>query len=213
MRSGVQLPIFSLLLVLVALVFLGLLHRVLDRMRLTKGQALAILILMLVGGFLPDIMLGRGLAFNIGGALIPLGVSVYLLVTADTGLEKIRGLLAAVIAALAVWFLETVALPGQPGVARLDIDPLYLPPLVAGLTAYLLGRSRRAAFIGGVLGILLLDMGMWAFNLLTAAPLGMVVLGGGGVFGSTVVAGVFAVLLAELIGEVRERLRGGPAHA
>ncbi|AZK59179.1 hypothetical protein Daudx_0626 [Candidatus Desulforudis audaxviator] len=111
------------------MVFLGLLHRVLDRMRLTKGQALAVLALMLVGGFLPDIALGQGLAFNIGGALILLGVGVYLLVTADSGLEKLRGVLAAVIAALAVWILE-VLLPGQPGVGRLDIDPLYLPPLV-----------------------------------------------------------------------------------
>ncbi len=201
-----------ILMTLLAMVFLGLLHRVLDRMRLTKGQALAVLGLMLVGGFAPDIVLGRGLAFNVGGALIPLGVSVYLLATADSRLEKIRGMLAAVIAALAVWSLELL-LPGQPGVGWLDIDPLYLPPLVAGLVAYLLGRSRRAAFIGGVLGIILLDTGLWAWNLIAGRPMGTVVLGGGGVFGAVVVAGVFAVLLAELIGEIRERLKGGPANA
>lgn len=214
MRAGLlfQSPAVILLLLLLALVFLGLLHRVLDRMRLTKGQALAILGLMLVGGFLPDVALGRGFAFNIGGALIPLGVSLYLLATADTGLEKARGLLAAVATALVVWGLETV-LPAQPGAGRLDIDPLYLPPLVAGLTAYLLGRSRRAAFIGGVLGIVLLDAAFWARSALLGVPTGPVVLGGGGVFGATVVAGVFAVLLAELIGEVRERLAGGPARA
>jgi uncharacterized membrane protein len=201
-----------LLLVLLALVYFGLLHRVLDRMRLTRWQALAVLGLMLVGGLLPDMVLGRGLAFNLGGALIPLGVCAYLLATADTRLEKVRGLLAAVIAAAVVWGLETV-LPGQPGAGRLDVDPLYLPPLVAGLAAYLLGRSRRAAFIGGVLGILLLDFGYWVRNLATGLPAGTVVLGGGGVFGATAVAGVFAVLLAEVVGEIRERLKGGPAHA
>ncbi|MEW6457988.1 MAG: DUF1614 domain-containing protein [Bacillota bacterium] len=201
-----------LLLVLLALVFLGLLHRVLDRMRLTKRQALVILGLMLVGGFLPDVALGRGLAFNFGGALVPLGVSAYLLATADTGLEKARGLLAAAATALVVGGLETV-LPAQPGAGRLDIDPLYLPPLAAGLTAYVLGRSRRAAFIGGVLGIVLLDAGVWARSVLLGASTGPVVLGGGGAFGATVVAGVFAVLLAELVGEVRERLGGGPARA
>jgi uncharacterized membrane protein len=206
-----QSPAVILLLLLLALVFLGLLHRVLDRMRLTKRQALAVLGLMLVGGFLPDIALGRGFAFNIGGALVPLGVSVYLLATADTGLEKARGLLAALAAALVVWGLETV-LPAQPGAGRMDIDPLYVPPLVAGLTAYLLGRSRRAAFIGGVLGLSLLDTGLWARSALLGAPTGPVVLGGGGVFGAAVVAGVFAVLLAELIGEIRERLGGGPAR-
>lgn len=213
MRSGMLLQPFALtvLLGLMALVFLGLLHRVLDRMRLTKWQALVLLGLMLLGGFLPDVVLGRALAFNIGGALVPLGVCVYLLATADTGLEKVRGLLAAVGVAVVVWGLETV-LPAQPGAGRLDLDPLYLPPLVAGLVAYLLGRSRRAAFIGGVLGIFLLEGGLWAYNLAAGVPMGTVVLGGGGVFGAMVVAGVLAVLLAELIGEIRERLRGGPAH-
>lgn len=200
-----------ILMALLALVFLGLLHRVLDRMRLTKGQALVILGLMLLGGFLPTIVPGRGLALNVGGALIPLGVCVYLLATADTALEKLRGLLAAVVAAVVLWGLEVV-LPGQPGIGRFDIDPLYMPPLVAGLVAYLLGRSRRAAFIGGVLGVFLLDLGFWLWNVAAGLPLGPVVLGGGGVFGAMVVAGVFAVLLAELIGEIHERLGGGPAH-
>ncbi len=145
------------------------------------------------------------------GAPAPLGVVVYLLVTADTRLEKVRGLLAAVLAAAAVWGLEIV-LPGQPGAGRFDIDPLYLPALAAGLTAYLLGRSRRSAFIGGVLGILLLDFGSWVRNFAAGLPAGVTVLGGGGVLGAAVVAGVFAVLLAEAVGEIRERLKGGPAR-
>jgi len=63
-----------------------------------------------------------------------------------------------------------------------------------------------------VLGIILLDVGLWVWNLAAGTPMGPVVLGGGGVFGTVVVSGVFTVLLTELIGEIRERLRGGPAH-
>lgn len=135
-----------------------------------------------------------------------------MLATADTTLEKTRGVLAGVIAAAVIWGLEAI-LPGQPGVGRFDIDPIYLPPLVAGLVAYLLGRSRRAAFTGGVLGVFLLDVGQWLWHQVAGMPAGRVVLGAGGVFGATVIAGVFAVLLAEVIGEVRERLGGGPARA
>ena len=69
------------LIVLTALIYLGFLHRVLDRMRLTKtrfaystGHA---------GGRFYSISIYAGLSLNIGGALIPVGVAVYLIVTAD----------------------------------------------------------------------------------------------------------------------------------
>ena len=66
-----DLGLLSLLIVTI-LIYLGFLHRVLDRMRLTKLQALAILLSMLVAGFLPNIHIYAGLSVNIGGALIPL---------------------------------------------------------------------------------------------------------------------------------------------
>ena len=37
-----------------------------------------------------------------------------------------------------------------------------------------------------------------------------VALGGAGIFDTVVIAGIVAVLLAELFGEIRERLHGGP---
>lgn len=36
------------------------------------------------------------------------------------------------------------------------------------------------------------------------------IIGGGGAFDAIVIAGLLAVLLAEFIGETRERLQGGP---
>jgi hypothetical protein len=42
---------------------------------------------------------------------------------------------------------------------------------------------------------------------------GLVSFGGAGVFDVVVLAGVLAVLLAEVVGEIRERLQGGPRAA
>jgi hypothetical protein len=90
------------------------------------------------------------------------------------------------------------------------IDPIYLYPLVAGVMGYLAGRSRRGAFIAAVLGVMFLDMTQYVYLLRENLP-GQVYMGGGGAFDSMILAGVFAVLLAEVIGEARERLQGGPS--
>ena len=125
--------------------------------------------------------------------------------------EKVRGLIAALVTAALVWALDRF-LPLEPGFVYADIDPLYVPPIVAGLVGYLLGRSRRASFIGGVLGVILADLVVWGENFIAGRP-GPVTLGAAGIFGGTVVAGTLAVLLAETVGEIRERLGGGPDHA
>ena len=197
------------LLVVTALVFLGFLHRVLDRMRLTKVQALVILIAMLVAGFLPNISLYGGLSINIGGALIPIAVAVYLIVTADAAAEKRRALITSGVVAVLVFLSEKI-LPLEPGALGFDIDPLFLPAIIAAATAYILGRSRRSAFVGGIFGVILTDVFAWVENLVFYQLHVPIVLGSTGVFGAAVIAGMGAVLLAELVGEILERLQGGP---
>lgn len=197
------------LLIVTALLYLGFLHRVLDRMRLTKIEALVILLAMLVAGFLPDISIYRGLSINVGGALIPVAVALYLIFTADEAAEKRRALLTSGVVAILV-FASDKLLPLEPGAAGFDIDPLFIPAILAAITAYLLGRSRRSAFIGGVFGVILTDLFAWGENLLFLQPDVPVVMGSTGVFGAAVIAGMGAVLLAELVGEILERLQGGP---
>lgn len=197
------------LIAVTALVYLGFLHRVLDRMRLTKMQALFILLAMLGAGFLPNIPIYAGLSINIGGALIPIAVAVYLIVTADEAQEKRRALITAGVVAVLVFFSEKI-LPLEPGALGFDLDPLFVPAVLAAITAYILGRSRRAAFIGGVLGVILTDLFAWTENLIRSQLNIPIVLGSTGVFGAAVIAGMGAVLLAELVGEILERLQGGP---
>lgn len=191
-----------------ALIYLGFLHRVLDRMRLTKKQALVILLAMLAAGFLPNIPLVGGLSVNIGGALVPVGVAVYLIVTADEAVEKRRALLTSGVVAVTTFFSEKILpLHGDFG---FDVDPLFVPAIIAAITAYALGRSRRAAFVGGVFGVILTDILAWSENLFFYQLHVPIVLGSTGVFGAAVISGMGAVLLAELVGEILERLQGGP---
>ena len=191
---------FFVLSALAVLVLLGVGQRVLDKMRLRDRTALVLIAAMFVGGLIPDIDLGL-VRLNIGGALIPLGVCVYLLATADEGVERARGLIGAVLTSAIVYTLGRV-LPSEP--ENITLDPLYVSGLVGGIVGYALGRSRRAAFLSGVLGVLLADVisgvTVWASG--TAQQL---VLGGAGLFDSAVISGLIAVLLAELIGEARER--------
>jgi uncharacterized membrane protein len=193
------------------LILFGLSQRVLDRMRLTNAQAVAVL-LLIIGGSFVDIPLWRGdiqVTVNVGGALIPLCLAVYLLVKAGTVRERVRAVAAALLTAGIIYLTGTVLMTGDLYDRFALLDPLYIYPLAAGLVAYLLGRSRRASFVAAVLGVLLTDVIHWIWLMVTRTP-GDVYFGGGGGLDAIVLSAVFAVVLAELIGEFRERLQGGP---
>ena len=191
---------FFVLSALAVLVLLGVGQRVLDKMRLRDRTALLLIAAMFVGGLIPDIDFGL-VRVNIGGALIPFGVCVYLLATADEGIERARGLIGAVLTSAIVYALGRV-LPSRP--EEIVIDPIYISGMVGGLAGYLLGRSRRGAFISGVLGVLLADV-ISAVTVWAGGVEQKLVLGGAGLFDTAVISGLIAVLLAELIGEALER--------
>jgi len=200
------------LIIVTILVYFGLAHRILDRMRLTDKTALFILLGIIIGSFI-NIPISRGrvdVSLNVGGAVIPFCLAVYVLTRAGTTKEWVRAL-AATIATIAVSYILTVYFmnddPWQGGINF--IDPLFVYPLVAGLVAYLVGRSRRSAFIAATLGVLGMDIIELIRVLRSNAP-GAVNIGGAGAFDTIILAGIIAVLLAEIIGETRERLQGGP---
>lgn len=206
-----RLPLGIILLIVASLlVYFGLAQRLLDRMRLSDKGALAVIAALIVGSFI-DIPLARGnvpVTVNVGGALVPIGLAIYLLTRAGTSKELGRTFLATAVTAGVIYLVGSVLMSGEPTDGGI-IDPLYVYPLVGGGVAYLLGRSRRAAFVAATLGVLALDIIHWAWLISTGTP-GNVNIGGAGAFDSIVVAGLVAVLLAELIGESRERLQGGP---
>lgn len=192
------------------LVLIGVGQRVLDKMRLSDRAALAIIAAMFVGGLLPDIDFGL-VVINVGGAVIPLAVCVYLLAHAEND-ERVHAVMGAVVTGGIVYLLGRI-MPDEP--EKMWLDPVYLCGIVGGLSGYVFGRSRRGAFISGVAGVLLAD-GINAAVLWSSGVMQTLHLGGAGIFDTAVIGGLSAVLLAELIGELIERaarLRGMPAKS
>ncbi|BAS27625.1 DUF1614 domain-containing protein [Limnochorda pilosa] len=197
------------LLAVAALIFFGAAHRVLDRLHLNDVQALVVVALLAAGSFV-EIPFRRPpveLTVNVGGALVPLALVVYLLARADTGWERVRAILGAAVTGGALWGITQLT-DFEPGFADV-LDPLWLVGLVGGGVGYLAGRSRRASFVSATLGVLALDVIHLIRGLSAPGPV-RVAVGGAGAFDAIVVAGILAVGLAEVVGEGLERLQGGP---
>lgn len=192
------------LIVVSILIYFGVAHRVLDRMRLTDKSALAVIAAIIVGSFI-DIPLTARVTINVGGSIAVI-LALYVLLSAGTAMEKIRAIIAAAVTALAL-FIAARYLGAEP--EQIFIDPIYLYPLIAGIVGYLAGRSRRGAFFAAVMGVFALDIGQYIYLVRTGVR-GTVHVGGGGAFDSLIMSGILAVLLAELIGESLERVQGGP---
>lgn len=188
-----------------ALVLFGVGQRVLDKMQLSDRAALILMAVIFIGGLMPDLVLGP-VSINVGGALAPVGVAVYLLIRTDTKKEVGRALLGSLLTAAAVYALSAL-MPDEP--EKIWIDPNYVYGLAGGVIAYLLGRSRRAAFICGVLGVLLADVAVALVNWGRGVNQ-MLYLGSAGAMDVVVISGFLAVLLSELVGEVLERISRGP---
>ena len=197
-----------LLLVVSVLVYFGLAQRILDRMRMTDKQALLFIAGIVIGSFI-DIPVMRSpmeITINVGGALLPILLCIYLIVKADETAERVRAVVAAVLVAAAV-SLGSRYLPYEP--ENMFLDPKLIYGISAGLIAYIAGRSRRSAFIGGILGIVLSDI-VHAVTISGLGIPGATAIGGAGAFDATIIAGIIAVMIAELVGETREKLQGGP---
>lgn len=194
-----------LLTAVAVLVFFGVAQRVLDKMHLSDRTALILLAAMFFGTLLPNIPLGM-VQISIGGALIPLGICAYLLIRAGTWKERLRTVFASLLTAGVVYVASAYFLPHEP--EQIVIDPMYINGLIAGLLSYALSRSRRCAFVCGVSGVLFADI-INAVVLLTKGVSQPLVLGGAGAFDAAVISGLIAVILAEAVGEIRERIARG----
>jgi uncharacterized membrane protein len=136
---------------------------------------------------------GTILAINVGGAVIPILLSIYLLMRYDLWGSAA---LATAIVAIVVHRLATPV----PGVG-ISV-PTILPPLLAAGVAVLLSRRFAApvAYIGGTLGVLI---GADLLNLGLLRSLGAPVasIGGAGTFDGIFLTGVIALLLASLVAD------------
>ncbi|HUU08882.1 MAG TPA: DUF1614 domain-containing protein [Dehalococcoidales bacterium] len=145
----------------------------------------------LFGWFEVPVRYESGLAINLGGAIIPLILSIYLLLRVP-----LWPVAAATVVMIVICKFMTRAVPGR----GLTI-PMFIPPILAALLAILLAREFAApcAYISGVLGTLI---GGDLLNLGKARKLGvgMVSIGGAGVFDGIFLVGIVSVLLTAFFG-------------
>ena len=133
---------------------------------------------------------GTVIAVNVGGAVIPVVMSFYLL--AKSGLWA-RGLVATGLVA-AVCYALARPVHGV-GIA----EPVFVPSLTTAIVALLLARQHAAslAYVSGSLGTL---VGADLLNLDKVPGLGAPIasIGGAGTFDGIFLIGIFAVLIASI---------------
>jgi len=138
---------------------------------------------------------GTVIAVNVGGAVIPVLVSLYLTIK-----NRILGpalLGVAVVALVSHWVAQPVR---GMGIA----EPVFVPTLAAAITALLISRKYAApiAYISGSMGTL---VGADLLNLGQIRGLGAPVasIGGAGTFDGIFLTSILAVVLAGLLTERR----------
>ena len=201
----------------VALIQIGILQYAFETMGISRRYMFTLLVLCLVGSYInipiahfpgehqhvgrivhffgmeyvvPVVVNSPGtvIAVNLGGAVIPFILSMFLVVKHGFYL---RGLLATVIVA-AVVHHEAHVVP-QVGIAV----PVFIPPIVTAIVALAISRKDAAplAYVAGSMGTLI---GADLMNLNKVRDLGAPVasIGGAGKFDGIFLTGLVAVLLA-----------------
>ena len=186
--------------ILILLIMFGVGQRILDSLRLSDKAALLILILICIGLFIPPIWIGEYFCFSIGGFLIPLALSIYLLISCGWSRDLLRAFIGTILVAGIIYGLEWL-LPADP--EEMLIDNMYIYGIVAGLIAYILGRSRRNAFISCLFGLTLAQLIQWIVNFAMNTPT-ILGLGVGGAFGTYIVSIIIAVAVSEFLGRCFE---------
>lgn len=216
-------PLHLLLLVvvltaLVTFVQIGALTIAFEKLDLSPGSAMTLLLMSLLGSMfnlplftvtsqeppaseVPPIFRGllRGrqrpftgktlIAVNMGGAVVPLFFSLHLMRTADVNLALVL-LGIALVSVVCYWVSRPV--PGI-GIGM----PVFVAPVAAALVAILLDGEQSAplAYICGTLGVLI---GADILRLKDVRKMGAPIasIGGAGTFDGVFITGIVAVLLA-----------------
>lgn len=202
---------------LVTVVQLGILRIAFDKLGLSPDSAILLLIVTLFGSLInlplftvktdpveqekrlrdmPRLLLRRGMvipgktiiAVNVGGCIVPLAFSVYLLLHSRPGLAQV---VAAVAIVSVVCYSTSYSMP-RIGI----VMPMLVAPLVAAVVAVTFDAEQAPvlAYIGGTLGVLI---GADILRLKDIGKLGEPVasIGGAGSFDGIFITGIVAVLL------------------
>lgn len=180
-------------------------QRILDKMRLNDKWALVLVFAMIIGILIPPIKITNNFSFSIGGFLIPFGICVYMLIANGWNFDLFRALMGTLITTGLILLVQWLLPSKTPEDIVIDITWIY--GIIAGVVAYILGRSRRNAFICSVFGLSLASVIQFFISMSKGQTVPLS-LGGGGAFDSIILSILIAVGLCELIGTTAEMVVG-----
>lgn len=218
--------LIALVVLLIPLLILGIIGAAFTRLGFSWISALAIVLLMLFGSFVniplyrfkrdmvrvsPDTnaIFGSGspwpadpvwetqISINLGGAILPICLSFYLLYQAVsiTGLSLLIPVGAGILLVALVTFFATRPIPGAG---------LHVPLLIPALTALLMGLllfggagipTMVTAFVSGTIGVLL-GGNVVQLSRIKDLEVPLVSIGGAGTFGSVFICCILPALVA-----------------
>lgn len=213
----IQLLIFSLLLILLLiLVQVGVISIAMDKLGLSQHSVILVLFASLLGSMInlplftlhnessaenpsppgPRILFGPMpaytgktiIAVNVGGALIPIFICLYLFNTYPLPLLNLG---------MAIGIVGVVSYLFSRPVHGLGIGiPIFVAPFTAAITAMLIEPTHTApmAYISGTLGILI-GADLLRLNNVRSMATPVAAIGGAGTFDGIFLTGIFAVLL------------------
>lgn len=211
--------LIALVVLIIPLIIWGLVGAAFSRLGIPWIAALAIVLLMLIGSFVNiplyrikrdmvrvdtmEMSLGAQpvweteISLNLGGAVIPLAVSAYLLYQANAivGSGLFMLVIAGVVLVALIAWVSTRSIPGY-GLRA----PLFLPGLAAILCGILLAgetglEAGVIAFVAGTVGILL-GSGIAQIPRIRDMEIPNVSIGGAGMFGAIFLACLLSALIA-----------------
>ncbi|HCG76517.1 TPA: hypothetical protein DEW49_01245 [bacterium] len=182
--------LFLLFILLLPLLFfllqMKLVGHALVKMGISPAVATLIFFLSIIGSLIniPLLSGNQNIAINVGGAIIPLLLCIYLF----PKVPILKTIIAVMISAL---IMNKMAQPiPMVGVTI----PMFIPPLIAVLLGFIFSprNPTPVAYIAGVLGVLI---GADLMNLSQVTGAGMMSIGGAGVYDGIFLVGIISALI------------------
>jgi uncharacterized membrane protein len=219
--------LIGLILLVIPLLFLGLVGAAFSRLGFTWIEATAVILLMLLGSFINiplwtfqrtrgrtesdtpevfDAFTGdpvrderqtTQLSLNLGGAVIPFAVSVYLLYQ----VQRLAGEMLLLQVGIAIIIVALVTKVSTTIIPMYGIRvPLLVPAFSSLVLGLLLGggtglSAAVVAFAGGTMGTML-GAGIFTLPMNRNSGVSRISLGGAGMFGAVFLCGLLAALIA-----------------
>lgn len=184
-----------LLVVIAILIFFGLSDKFFSHLGIAPWLGFVLSIALIVGVVIPDITIGAGFVFNIGGFVVPIVGMIILMAFIGWNRALVRVIFAELVFAAIAVATRVLILPESTGMI---LASSIIVGIIGGTAAFLITGSRIGTLASVMGGVVIGDL---IVNLIYVFGIGGYVfsMGTRGVFDSLVIGLVFGILLLEAV--------------